>query len=145
MLFRSGQLHLAKAHYQLGHFAEAWQILEPFFDKYERNPDISKLLGFVLLGMEKSTQAKPVLLHAASQSPEDREVVLAAARLVISEAETTFEEPNKSELAGMKDILAKALDAQPDDAYLQLHLADIERLQGHTRLPWIGTPIWQTG
>ena len=129
-----GQLHLAKAHYQLGHFSEAWQILEPFFDNYEQNPDISKLLGFVLLGMEKSAQAKPVLLHAASQSPEDVEVVMAAARLVISEAETTFEEPNKAELDGMKNILAKALDAQPDDAYLQLHLADIERLQGQYQI-----------
>lgn len=125
-----GQLHLAKAHSQLGHYSEAWQILEPFFDEYEQNPEIAKLLGFVLLGMEKTSEAKPILLHAAGQSPDDREVVMTAARLVISEAEISFEETNKAELAGMKDILTKALQAQPDDAYLQLYLADIERLQG---------------
>ena len=84
-----GQLHLAKAHYQLGHYAEAWQILEPFFDQYEQNNEIATLLGFVLLGMEKPTQAKPILIHAAGQSPDDREVVMAAARLAISDAETS--------------------------------------------------------
>ena len=125
-----GQLHLAKAHYQLGHYAEAWQILEPFFDEYEQNNEIATLLGFVLLGMEKPTQAKPILIHAAGQSPDDREVVMAAARLAISDAETAFEETNQAELASMKAILSKALEGQPNDAYLQLHLADIERLQG---------------
>ena len=129
-----GQLHLAKAHYQLGHFSEAWQILEPFFEEYEQNPEIAKLLGFVLLGMEKSSEAKPILLYAASQSPDDREVVMAAARLVIFEAETSFEETNKAELAAMKDILTKAMETQSDDAYLQLHLADIERLQGQYQM-----------
>ena len=129
-----GQLHLAKAYYQLGHYSEAWEILEPFFSQSENDPEIAKLLGFVLLGMEKSSEAKPILLHAAAQSPDDRETVMAAARLVIADAETAFEEVNKLELSTMKDILAKSLENQPDDAYLQLHLADIERLQGQNQV-----------
>lgn len=128
-----GQLNLAKAHYQLGHFSDAWQILEPYVNQYHQDPATAKLLGFVLLGMEKPSQAKPVLLYAAGQLPDDRETVMAAARLVISDAETNPDDGHTDILKVMKEILQKSLKKQPDDAYLQLHLADIERLQGRNQ------------
>lgn len=129
-----GQLNLAKAYYQLGHYPEAWQLLEPYFDQYEHDPEIAKLLGFVLLGMKKEVQAKPILLHAAGQSPEDRETVMATARLVITDAENALGEVNEPELISTRAILAQSLEKLPEDAYLQLHLADLDRLLGRHQL-----------
>ena len=124
----AGQISLAQACYQLGEFDQAWALLQPYVENYQQRPDTARLLGQVLLGMGHDLKAKPILCFAASQFTDDLETVSAAARLVITEAETTPAENHSEELTQIKTILAKSLKAHSEDFSLKCDFADVTRL-----------------
>jgi len=125
------QLNLARAEYQLGKYEQAWQLLEPFLDDYQKDPSTAKLLGKVLLAMDREQTAEPILLFAAENFPEDLETVLAATRLSLGIIESSHENPEKSKLELLQDILNHADEQHQYHDEIQLHIADIKRLQGH--------------
>jgi tetratricopeptide (TPR) repeat protein len=126
-----GRLALADAQHQLGHFDAAWQLLAPFEETYPQYPAVSKLLGKVMLDTGREKSAEPVLIFAADQYPEDIDIILTAARLIINKYENSFEEVSEDNLVRIYEILKKALDISPSRKVLKLHLADIERLSGN--------------
>lgn len=126
-----GQLNLARAAYQLGHLERAWNLLEPYMNQPDQDQEVSRLLGHVLLAMEKNSQAKPILLQAAKQFPEDQDTVCKAAHLVIASAEESLDGINTGELTDARGILLRSLELTPEDFDLQVSLADIERLAGN--------------
>jgi len=128
-----GQLDLARANYQLGHYEQSWTILEPYLEHYDQDPAIARLLGHVLLAMDKKQQAKPILLTAAKHSPEDSETVFAVTELVLNESEVSLDGVDHGELAMVKSILSKSLGRYADDFQLRLYLADVDRLTGNNQ------------
>ncbi len=129
-----GQFNLARASYLLGQYEQAWSLLEPHLVSYEQEPAIAKLLGHVLLAIGKTQQAKPILLTAAGHFPDDRDTVLSAGKIIISEADQTLDDDvNLVELTTLRSILKKSLDHYDADSQLQLNLADVERLLGNYR------------
>ena len=127
----SGKLNLADARYQVGQYQEAWHLLEPYSDNYKGTPQVAKLLGLVLLAMDKKTEAEPVLCFAAEHYPEDIEIVLTSAQLIINEYETNFDDLPTKRLEHTAEILRKASDIHPNQTMFSLHAADIERLKGN--------------
>jgi len=128
-----GQFYLARASYKLGRYDEAWTLLEPHITDYEQEPAIAKLLGHVLLAMNQAAQAKPALLFASTQFPNDRDTVLSAAKVVIAEAETGSNEVNSEELSTLRTILTTYLASNGSDSQVKLNLADVERLSGNNQ------------
>lgn len=126
-----GKLDLADAKYQMGHFDAAWKLLEPFEETYPQYPIVSKLMGKVMLDMGKQKAAEPVLIFASEQYPEDIDIVLTTARLIINRYENSFEELPGENLENLSAILNKALDITPSQKVLKLHQADVERLSGN--------------
>lgn len=126
-----GSLVLADAQHQLGHFDAAWRLLAHFEATYPQYPNVSKLLGKVMLDMGREKSAEPILIFAAEQYPEDIDIVLTAARLVINKFENSFEETPEEHLVRVNEILNKALEISPSQKVLKLHLADVERLSGN--------------
>lgn len=125
------RLDLAKAYYQLGQYDAAWNLLEPFKSDYQQYPEMSRLMGHLLLSMGDKDTAEPILLFAADHFPEDTSTVLKAARLVLEKHETSFDKLPEEELDYITEILKKASDLNPGQSSLKLHLADVERLTGN--------------
>ena len=124
-----GKLDLAEAHYQLGQYDQAWNILRPYQDSYQQFPDVAPLMGHILVAKDEKRAAEPILLFAADYFPEDTATVLKAARLIIDKHDTQFEELTQDELDVVSQILVKAADRNPANNYLKLHLADVARLR----------------
>ncbi len=129
-----GQFYLARASYKLGRYDEAWAQLEPHIADYEQKPAEAKLLGHVLLAMKQPAEAKPILLFASENYPNDRDTVLSAAKVVIAEAESAESELNQVELSQLRGILSTYLAANGLDTQVKLNLADVERLLGESQL-----------
>lgn len=125
-----GKLDLAEAHYQIGQYQSAWEILEPFEETYRQYPNVAKLMGHLLLSMERKSAAEPILLFSADHFPEDVSTVIIAARLILDKHETGFEELPQEDLEVVEGILGKASDLNPSNNTLKLHLADVKRLKG---------------
>ena len=127
-----GKLKLARAHLELGQPQQAYQLLETFIKNYQQHPGAARLLGHVLITLDKKEQAEPVLLFAASYYPEDIETVLMASRLVLDrvESDPDFEAPQEI-LVNVEETLQKSAATYPDNDQLALHLADIDRLNGN--------------
>jgi tetratricopeptide (TPR) repeat protein len=124
------RLDFAKAYYQLNQYDAAWSLLEPFKADYQQYPEMSRLLGHLLLSMDDKDTAEPILLFAANHFPEDTSTVLKAARLVLEKHETSFDKLPEEELDHIKEILKKASNLNPGQSSLKLHLVDVERLTG---------------
>jgi len=122
------KLSYAQAQYQLGKYEQAWQLLEPYMTRYRQDPSIAKLLGNVLLAMDRKETAEPILLFAAENTPEDLETVLKAADISLESIETSYERPEKDKLNQLVFILENALEKNPYNTDIQLHLADLKRL-----------------
>ncbi len=122
------KLALAQAEYYLGQYSKAWKILEPFTENYENDPYVARLLGHVLLAMDKAAQAKDILLLAAEHFPEDLKTVLAAADLILDQSEEALQKGSRTELDRLQSILEKSQRINPDNIRVQLHLADIDGL-----------------
>ncbi|MBG0770230.1 MAG: tetratricopeptide repeat protein, partial [Anaerolineaceae bacterium] len=129
-----GQFNLARANYKLGRYDEAWTLLESHIADYEQEPAVAKLLGQVLLAMNQPIKAKPVLLFASENYPNDRDTVLSAAKVVIAEAESATHEINEAELSQLRGILTAYLASNSPDTQVKLNLADVERLLGESQL-----------
>ncbi|MBG0786226.1 MAG: tetratricopeptide repeat protein [Anaerolineaceae bacterium] len=129
-----GQFYLARASYKLGRYEEAWALLQPHIADYEQKPAVAKLLGHVLLAMQQAAEAKPILLFASEKYPNDRDIVLSAAKVVIAEAEAASPEVNQAELSQLRSILSAYLAANGPDTQVKLNLADVERLSGDSQL-----------
>lgn len=124
------KLDFAKAYYLLGQYDAAWNLLEPFKADYQQYPEMSRLMGHLLLSMDERESAESILLFAADHFPEDTSTVLKAARLVLEKHETSFDKLPGEELDLIATILKKASDINPGQSSLKLHLADVERLTG---------------
>ena len=124
------KLNLAKAGYQLGQYEQAWQLLEPFMKGYEQDPVTAKLLGNVLLAMDRKQTAEPVLLIAAQNYPEDLEMTLTAAHVSLSLIDSSYECVDKDKIDQLQEILEYAQEKNPYNEGIQLHLADLKRLKG---------------
>ncbi|MDY6874412.1 MAG: tetratricopeptide repeat protein, partial [Chloroflexota bacterium] len=126
-----GNFDLAQASYQLGRYDQAWSLLTPYLEIYEQDVAIAKLLGHVMLAMDKEQEAKPVLLFTAEKNPNDRDTVLAVAKIIITEADTALDERDVATLSRLRTVLQQSLNAHEGDSQLQLNLADTERLLGN--------------
>jgi tetratricopeptide (TPR) repeat protein len=126
-----GKLNLARAHLGLGQPQHAYQLLETYIKNYQQYPQAARLLGHILMTIDKIEQAEPVLLYAASYYPEDIETVLTASRLVIDrvESDPNFEAVQEI-LENVAETLQKSTAAHPENDQIALHLADIDRLNG---------------
>jgi tetratricopeptide (TPR) repeat protein len=122
------KLDLAQAEYQLGQYGKAWMLLKPFMDSFEDQPQVARLLGHVLLAMDKKETAKPVLLLAAEQFPEDIKTVITATNLVLESQEDALSPKDNAELNRIKMILKRTHQKRPENDEIQLKLADMERL-----------------
>ncbi len=127
-----GHFDLARASYQLGRYEQAWSLLTPYLTSYDQDAAIAKLLGHVMLAMDKEQEAKPILLFAAEQNPEDRNTTLSAAKIIIHEADTALKETDFATLTRLRSILQQSIGAHEGDSQLQLNLADVERLLGNS-------------
>ena len=128
-----GKLDLARSEYLLGHYDQAFQILESYMDHYEEYPETAKLLGHILIGLGKMDAAEPILISAADHYPEDLQTVFAAAQIVLDRFETSLEEPAQEGLDEIEKILNKASSITPENKTLKMHLADINRLRGQNQ------------
>jgi tetratricopeptide (TPR) repeat protein len=126
-----GTLDLAQVYYQLGQPEKAYQHLENFAHSYQQNPNTARLLGHVLLAMNRPAEAEPVLLNAAESFPEDHKTVQSAVCLVLDRIESAPEADPQKDLSRVKGILKKARVHNPENFHVDLHLADIERLSGN--------------
>ncbi len=126
----NGTLHLARAEHQLGQNDKAWGLIEPLLGKSEISAEISKLAGFVLLGLNQKQSAEPYLIQAAETSPKDLETVLAGTRLVLERAESPLSEVQEKELNRVQQILLNASQFHGNNIKINLHLADVIRLKG---------------
>jgi tetratricopeptide (TPR) repeat protein len=124
------QLDLAQAEYELGKYKQARELLEPFVEDYQQKPSVAKLLGRVLLAMDEKQDAAPIILFAAETFPQEVDTVLAAVRLTLERIESSHEKASNQELERLQALLANAIEKNQNDQSLQLHLADVLRLQG---------------
>jgi len=131
-----GKIDLARAEYQLGLNEKAWRLLEPFMQNYQNVPEVSELLGRVLVALGKKHAAIPVYLSAAKSNPDDFDVILTAARLVLEESEALYGERCKDALEQVQEILNTSLGKDPEHTQLRLHHADILRINGLHQEAW---------
>ena len=125
-----GRLDLAQVYYQLGQYEEAYQILKNDIDIYTNQPQVAKLLGYILLGLKEESKAEPIMLSAASQSPDDVEVVLDTAELIIQRMEPDQSSPDQISLEKLNEIITTTKSLGSDNFELDIFLADIDRLRG---------------
>ncbi len=125
------QIDYAQAKYDLGEYAQACKLLEPFVENYQYKPSVAKLLGRVLLAMDEKHKAESILLFAAKTSPQDMDTLLTAVHLTLERIESSLDKPLTQELEALQHLLEKAQNIHHDDHRLQLHLADVLRLKGN--------------
>ena len=126
-----GIFYLAQANHLLKQYEAAWNLLQPFKDDYKQHPHIARLMGDILLSMNKREAAEPILLFSADHFPEDAETVMKAARLILDKHEMSFDPIPGNDLEIVARILKKSSDLNPSYPNLKLHLADVERLKGN--------------
>jgi len=124
------QLDLAQAEYELGEYAQARKLLEPFIGDYQQKPSVAKLLGRVLLSMDEKQNAEPILLFAAESFPEDMDTVLKAVRLTLERIESSHQKASNQDIERLQSLLENAIEKNQNDQSLQLHIADVLRLKG---------------
>lgn len=130
-----GKFYLAQAEHLLGQHDQAFQHLDFLLKNYEENPKGAKLLGQVLLALDRKQEAEPVLMTVATQDPNDIESVLSVSRLIIDRIDAPNDEKSEEELTTLdvlETILQNAISGDGDSEFLNLHLADIDRLKGLT-------------
>jgi tetratricopeptide (TPR) repeat protein len=125
-----GKLDLARTHFQLGHPQKAYDLLESLIDNYQEYPDAARLLGHVLISLDKKEIAEPVMLFAAAQFPADLNTILSAARLVLDQVESSPEDDNRARLDQIESILLQTAAEHPQHSLIKLHLTDLDRLKG---------------
>jgi len=125
-----GKIDLASVYHQMGQAENAYPLLEPITKHYEQYPNAAKLLGHVMLAMDQSEDAEPVLLFAAEQFPEDLETVLAASQLVLDRMESELETEPKEILQRVQAILDHTSQIHPKQEEITRLSADINRLNG---------------
>ena len=131
----TGNFYLAHAEYLLGQNDQALGHLEYFTKNYADNPKEARLLGQVLLALDRNEEAEPVLLAAATFDPNDKETIIAASRLIIDRIDAPVDERTEEQLKSLDSlqaILHKAKSINPEEDAFKLHLADIDRLKGAT-------------
>jgi len=125
-----GKIDLASVYYQIGQPEKAYPLLESFKDNYTHNPDAARLLGHVLVGLDRLREAEPILLFAAEHIPEDINTVLGASQLIIDRVESDPEIEVEETLQKVSGILTKASQDFPKQGEIIRALADIDRLNG---------------
>jgi tetratricopeptide (TPR) repeat protein len=126
-----GKFDLAQTYFQLGQLQKAYDLLEPFVDNYQEYPDAARLLGHVLIALDKKEIAEPVMFFAAAHFPKDLNTILATARLVLDRVEAASENDPQERLDNIENILLKAEAEDPQHSQIKLHLADLDRLRGN--------------
>jgi tetratricopeptide (TPR) repeat protein len=126
-----GKLDLAQTYFQLGQSQKAYDLLETFSDTYQEFPDVARLLGHVLISLDKKEIAEPVMLFAAAQFPEDLNTLLSTSCLVLDQVEATPEIDAKERIDQIEKILLKGEAEHPQNSQIKLHLADLDRLRGN--------------
>jgi tetratricopeptide (TPR) repeat protein len=126
-----GKLDLAQTYFQLGQPQKAYDLLETFIDNYQEYPDAARLLGHVLISLDKKESAEPVMLFAAAQFPEDLNTLLTTSQLVLDRVESALAIDPDERLDQIENILLKAEAEDPQHSQIKLHLADLARLRGN--------------
>ena len=131
-----GKYHLAHAEYLLGQYDQALSHLDFVSDEYENDLRSAKLLGQILLALDKNQAAEKILLTVVLDDPSDTETVLAVSRLIIDRLDAQsgdFSNEDKGVLINLQAILNKSMERNTETYPIKLHLADIDRLNGLTK------------
>ncbi|MFU8826282.1 MAG: tetratricopeptide repeat protein [Brevefilum sp.] len=125
-----GKVALASVYQKMGQAENAYRLLESFTRNFEQHPHAAKLLGHVLLALDRSGEAEPILLFVAQQFPEEIETVLAASQLVLDRLESEHEPEPKDILQKVQALLKYTSQVHPEQAEISRLLADIDRQAG---------------
>lgn len=123
---QDGKFNLAQTYYLLGQTQNSYEILVDFIDNYQENPQAARLLGKVLIALEKYDIAEPILLFAAESFPDDEETVLTATQLVLDRIEQT----SMSKTEKLLDQVESLLKDRKKTFGTLLQIANVARLKG---------------
>lgn len=124
-------LRLGQTLHQLGHFAEARQVLEPAYHTAPSNPDIAFAYAQTLLALDDLYMALSPLEVVIQSEPDDSTPYFAYARTLLMLADKTEKShPSKTQLKqGIRvelavPLLERALEISPDLIEAKILLAD---------------------
>ncbi len=123
---QESKFYLATAHFLSGQAQAAYELLIDFIDDYQQNPPAAKLLGKVLIALNKNDLAEPIMLFAAENFPDDHETVNLAVQLVLDRVEQSKDLEVINSLDQIKNLMR-----EHRKGYLpRRQIADIKRLSG---------------